>query len=115
MAPTVLLTAAHCGSALYLDGEALTRLNVIGRDLAIFDAPAGPYVPPARYMGEQQLTVATKSGLRTVPVRDSLPRLALGQPCQKGDSGSPVFSGAGVVAIVSTSSNKTCYAERLFQ
>lgn len=112
--PDLVLTAKHCGLALSLDGAPCTVVGVYPQDIeALHCRPGGAYVGTAPFALESSLTLVLQGGPVRAQVTDGYgATLVLDHPCQHGDSGSPVLSDAGVVAIVSWTDGVHCGVER---
>lgn len=121
VAPNVLATAKHCtkhGWGLQVERSPAWVLSEQKNDIAYLSVPTGPSEPTASYSGEDILRVSTWRGEKQVKVLHAGPTwLELGLECIPGDSGSPVYSSRGVVALVTRGAlnRDTCYAEYLTQ
>lgn len=119
IAPTVLATAKHCtkhGWGLTVDGEAVWPVSEQRNDIVYLSAPEGQAYPTAAYSGEDILRISTWRGEKEAKVWHAGPTwLELDLECIPGESGSPVSSPRGVVALVTRGAlnRSTCYAEYL--
>jgi hypothetical protein len=116
IAPDVLLTAAHCGLSLSLDGAALLEVGALeGKDIRMFECAPGPWTPVAPYAYEENVEAHLQDGtVRAQPIGIGNTWLAFNRPCRAGDSGSPVTTARGVVAIVTRRDGRghsVCYAD----
>ena len=121
IAPTVLATARHCtehGWQLSVDGTPATKIASLRQDVALLRVPRGPFTPQAFYEGEDFVRVASFAGIRTVRVLHwgAATGLELEGECVPGESGAPVSTGKGVVAVVTNGDpGRPCYAQWVAQ
>lgn len=116
IAPTLMATARHCleqHAQLTVGGTPVVKVASASSDVALLRVPAGDYVRAWEYQGEAFVKVSSFAGERIAHVDRASPAtgLTLDGPCVKGESGSPVTTNRGVVAVVTNGGPTTCYAQ----
>lgn len=115
--PMLLATARHCtehGWALRVDGAPATFEYALSSDVAFLRVIRGPHVPVAPYAGERFVRVRDFAGDRVVRVLRASPvtGLELDGECVHGESGAPVTTDRGVVAVVTNGApGMPCFAQ----
>lgn len=114
---TRILTAAHCGKELAVEGHSLTWLRDFpDRDIAEFSGPEGPATPIGKYDAEPLFAADLQGGTVEASIQAHWPDVLVFKPtCWPGDSGSPVRVGGRVVAIVVWRNplDQTCGADEI--
>lgn len=118
--PTTLATARHCteqGWPLSVDGAPAPVLATHANDVALLRVVPGPWTPAAPYGGQAFVRVGSWRGTRATRVRRYSPAigLELAGECIAGESGAPVTTDDGVIAVVVRGHRGrfTCYAALL--
>lgn len=100
--PNLVTTAGHCGAPLWTAKGELVPLLETPYDVAEhLDLVGGTFSSAAHYTGEVGLILDLQRGIVSARAQLSgMNLLELDAWCYPGDSGSPVYSANGVVAIV---------------